>query len=399
MRLRWVLLITIAFGLLVGPLVKDIPGFVVIALGDYTVQTRLWQAIVVIFLLLLFFILLYHLIARVWNGASRFRSWSGGRRWEKSRQRTIKGIIALSEGDWKNAEKLLTSAGNDSDTPLINFLAAAQAAQFQKADARRDNYLQQAHLVEPKAEIAIGLTQAQLQLDHGQVEQALATLTQLKNISPKHHHILFLLQKIYRHIGDWQRFIDMVPDLKKASSLSEDELEQFQLLAWQNILIKEATTSGIEAVHLTWMSVPKNFSKNVVLIVSYAELLIRHGSHLEAEKMLNTNIRKLQDEKSLYLYGKVLLDDPIKQLAFVESLHKTFPDNAIYNLTLGRICLSNKLWGKARTALEESLALNPAAETYQELARAFEALGEMDAAKKCYREGLAESINKPAVSV
>ncbi len=94
-----------------------------------------------------------------------------------------------------------------------------------------------------------------------------------------------------------------------------------------------------------------------------------------------------------------MLDDPIKQLAFVESLHKTFPDNAIYNLTLGRICLSNKLWGKARTALEESLALNPAAETYQELARAFEALGEMDAAKKCYREGLAESINKPAVSV
>ena len=47
MRLRWVLLTTIAAGLLIGPIIKDIPGFIVIALGHYTVQTRLWQAVVV----------------------------------------------------------------------------------------------------------------------------------------------------------------------------------------------------------------------------------------------------------------------------------------------------------------------------------------------------------------
>ena len=62
-------------------------------------------------------------------------------------------MIALAEADWKNAEKLLSSGAAESDTPLMNFLAAAKAAQAQKADARRDNYLRQAHLAEPDAEI------------------------------------------------------------------------------------------------------------------------------------------------------------------------------------------------------------------------------------------------------
>ena len=395
MRLRWVLLITVVAGLMVGPLIKDIPGFVVIALGNYTIQSRLWQVVVALIILLLFLILLYHLLARAWNSAGRFKSWSGGRRWKKARQRTIKGMIALSEGDWGSAEKMLIRAVPDSDTQLIIYLAAAQAAQAQKEDARRDEYLRQAHLAEPNAEIAIGLTQAQLQLNHGQYEQALATLTHLKNLVPKHAHVLLLLQKLYRRLGDWRRFLDLVPELKKAAAVSATELEKYQLLGWQNLLIREAATGGIEAIHSLWVTIPKNICRQVQLISCYAELLIHYGAHLEAEKILSKGIRKLEDERLLYLYGKVLADDPGKQLAFVEGLSKKFADNAVWLLTLGRICLHKKLWGKARTYLEQSLELKSSPETYHELARAFEALGEMGEAKRFYAEGLEEAMVKP----
>jgi len=398
MRLRWVVLITIALGLLVGPLIKDIPGFVVFALGDYTVQTRLWQAVVVLIILLLFFILVYHLIARVWNSAGRFRSWSGGRRWKKSRQKTINGMIALAEGHWQKAEKWLTTAVPDSDMQLVNYLAAAQAAQAQKADARRDNYLRQAHLAEPNAEIAIGLTQAQLQLNHGQYEQALATLTHLQNLAPKHDHVLWLLQHLYRRLGDWQRFIDLGPQLKKSSSISAADLEKFQLTAWKNLLIKDAAQGGIEAIHSLWANIPKQQSKQNDMICCYSELLIQHGAHLEAEKILRTNISKQGNERLLYLYGKVLADDPGKQLTFIEGLSKKFSGNSVWLLTLGRICLNKKLWGKAKAYFEQSLALVASPETYQELARAYEALGETEAATRCYREGLKDAIEQPVIS-
>jgi HemY protein len=395
MKFRWILLITIATGLLIGPIIKDIPGFVVIALGDYTVQTRLWQAIVLIIILMLFFILGYHLIARFWNSAGRFKNWSGGRRWKKSRQKTINGMIALAEGDWIKAEKWITSAIPDSDTKLINYLAAAQAAQAQKANARRDNYLRQAHLAEPNAEIAIGLTQAQLQLNHGQYEQALATLTHLQNLAPKHGHVLLLLQKLYRHLGDWQRFLEIVPLLKKSATLSNADLESFQLIAWKNLLIRDAARGGIEAIHSLWMTIPKSLCKEVALISCYAELLISYGAHLEAEKLLRNNIGKLKDERLLSLYGTVKADNPSKQLIFVEGLHKSFTDSSIWLLTLGRLSINNELWGKAKTYLEQSIALKPKPEAYQALALALEALGETEAVKNCYRQGLKDAIDKP----
>ncbi|MCP3673182.1 MAG: hypothetical protein GY829_01735 [Gammaproteobacteria bacterium] len=394
MRFRWILLSTVIFGLLVGPLIKDIPGFVVIALGNYTVQTRLWQAVFVFIILLLFFILLYHLFARMWNSAGRLKSWSGGRRWKRARLSTIKGMIALSEGDWKNAEKLLTSAVPNSETQLINFLAAAQAAQAQKEDARRDDYLRQAHLVEPNAEIAIGLTQSQLQLNHGQYEQALASLTHLKNIAPKHAHVLMLLQKLYRHLGDWQRFLDIVPELKKNSCLTEDELTKYQYLAWERLLIRDANNGGIEALHSRWLQIPKDIRKNVKLLSCYAELLIENGGDFEAEKILNTGIRKYQDEKLLYLYGKVKAEDAVKQLAFVEGLGKKFTGNVTWLLSAGRLSLNKKLWGKAKAYLEQAIELKPSSEIYQELARAYEELGEDELAKKCYSEGLEQAIKK-----
>lgn len=398
MRLRWTLLTTLAVGLLVGPLIKDIPGFVVIAIGNYTVQTRLWQVIAMVVILMLLFVLFYHSFARLWSSAGRLRNWTGGRRWTKARQRTIRGMIALSEGHWQKAEKLLTTSVSDSDTQLINYLAAAQAAQAQKANTRRDNYLRQAHLAEPNAEIAIGLTQAQLQLNHGQYEQALATLTHLKKLAPKHDHVLLLLQKLYRQLGDWQRFIELVPLLKKSTSLAAPDLERFQIYAWKNLMIRAAARGGIESLQSQWMKIAKPFQRLPDMLYHYSELLLQHGAHLEAEKVLNVNIRKLKDERLLYLYGKVVTENLDKQLSFVEGLNKSFTGNAIWLLTLGRICRHKSLWGKAKSYFEQSLALKPSAETYQELGFVFEALGETDTAIKFYREGLRVAVDQPVKS-
>lgn len=395
MRLRWTLILTTTLGLLLGPLIKDIPGFVVVAIGTHTMQIRLWQMAVILLIFLLSFILFYHLIARVWNSAGRLRSWSGGRRWKKARQKTIRGMIALAEGDWQRAEKLHSQAVRDSDTRLINYLAAAQAAQAQRQDTRRDGYLREAHLAEPGAEIAIGLTQAQLQLNHGQYEQALATLTHLKNLAPKHGHVLLLLQKLYRKLGDWNAFLDLVPDLKKSSPLSERDLEIFQLSALKNLLIKEAARGGIEALHSLWLTIPKKLRGDVSLICQYAELLMQHGAHLEVEKLLRTQIKKQGDEQLLLLYGKAEFEEPAKQLAFVEGLSKQFSDNAIWLLTIGRICRKMEIWGKAQSALQQSIDLKAAPETYRELAQVYDAMGEKDAAISCYRKGLEDALEKP----
>jgi HemY protein len=57
-------------------------------------------------------------------------------------------------------------------------------------------------------------------------------------------------------------------------------------------------------------------------------------------------------------------------------------------LTLGRLCLQNRLWGKARDYLESSLRLQRSPETCAELARLLAQLGDTERSNLLFQEGL-----------
>ena len=50
----------------------------------------------------------------------------------------------MAEGKWNQAERRLTAHADRAETPLLNYLGAARAAQLQRAYDRRDRYLREA---------------------------------------------------------------------------------------------------------------------------------------------------------------------------------------------------------------------------------------------------------------
>lgn len=58
------------------------------------------------------------------------------------------------------------------------------------------------------------------------------------------------------------------------------------------------------------------------------------------------------------------------------------------HLALGRIAIRNKLWGKARGYLEQSIKLRETPQAYAELAEVFATLGETKLSIDCYKRGL-----------
>ena len=103
----------------------------------------------------------------------------------------------------------------NTDTPLLNYLTAARAAQKMGDSKLRDHYLREAQHSMPDAKIAVELTQAQLQLANNQWEQALATLRHLHDLAPHHPYVLKLLMNLYKEIRDWPQLIAILPDLRK----------------------------------------------------------------------------------------------------------------------------------------------------------------------------------------
>ena len=68
-------------------------------------------------------------------------------------------------------------------------------------------------------------------------------------------------------------------------------------------------------------------------------------------------------------------------------LEKT-PDNPVLLTAAARLSTSAKLWGKDRSLLRESINVKPSAMAWQTLADLESHLGEQEAAKQSYAQGL-----------
>jgi HemY protein len=264
-------------------------------------------------------------------------------------------------------------------------LAAARAAQAQGADQRRDHYLKLAHENHPSADIAVGLTQAELQLKHNQLEQALATLRHLHQLAPKHAQVLKALASLYQQLGDWEHLLEMIPLLRKRKVMKADAIEA--LLQQCYLALLQTAKSGTELSAL-WTRIPGNAQQNENILSQYVQRLLDMEESNLAEPLLRNALRKKYSEPLLALYGKVHSTELTRQLMLVESLLVEHEHDAVVLLAAGRLALRNKLWGKARSYLEASVNVQPTTEAYNELGNLLERMGENEAAAECFRDGL-----------
>ena len=389
MKRVFILLVALVVGGLAGSWVKNLPGFVIIAWEKTSVEMRLWVAVVFVLLTICIVLLLIYIVRSILGSAGKIRGWHGGRSWRRSRRKTIEGMLAFTEGRWKKSEDAMVEAAKISDTQLINYLVAAQAAQHQNAEVRRDAYLRLAYQAEPAAKVAIGLTQAQLQLQQNQLEQALASLKDLQQESPNHPYILKLLAKIFEQLQDWDKLLEILPLLKKHKVLDKAAFQKMESHCISGLISQFAKRSDVEGMQDCWQNLSSNIRKKKSHILFYAQNLIDFEQWDEAESLVKPLIKKSADAEVLALYGNIESSLSDKQFSFLESWLSSSTDapREVY-LTLGKLAFRCQLWGKARHFLERSLHLKPSAEGYLMMAKVLEQLGESGHAIDCYQKGL-----------
>ncbi len=395
-RLFLLLLVLIAVASGAVLILRD-TGYVLIRYGTLSVESSLTLAVLVI---LVGFVVLYYLLRFIIGMLAlprRLRAWRLRRQAQRARLSLQRGMIDLAEGHWEKAEKALQKARH-SDMPLLNYLAAARAAQQLGAHERRDEYLKLAHQSMPSADIAVGLAQAELQIAHHQQEQALATLTRLHDIAPKHGYVLKLLMRLYRELRDWERLRELLPELRKRGVGSNAELDEIEIEMHLALLEKSAQARDLAALQLTWNRIAKHVREQERVLCSYARQLIALEANAAAEPLIRDALKNRWSEELVYLYGTLAGPDPARQLANAEVWLKTQGKNSVLLLTLGRLSKRNHLWGKARAYLEASLGIRPRAETYQELGSLLEQLKDKETALQCYRKGMSMAVADGAPS-
>ncbi|TDJ29593.1 MAG: hypothetical protein E2O55_02890 [Gammaproteobacteria bacterium] len=357
-------------------------GYVLINFAGYVIEMSVPALLV---LLTLGYVVIRAMVA-LWRAPRRLGKAFADGQLKRSGAKLTRGLIHIAEGNWSKGERLLTQGLKGTDAPLINYLMAARAAQLQGGNERRDDWLKLAYEELPGAEIAILLTQAELQLEHAEYERALATLNRIEETHPNHPVALALLAKTHRALQDWDRLIGILPRLGAAKLKAGD---REQLTAEALAVYTARTDLTYEDLEGLWSRLPAKIRDASQLIALYATGLSMLGRGDQAEREIRSALKKDWNEDLIIAYGRIETSEPAKRLKRAEQWLKSHAEDGALLLTAARLCMAEELWGKARSYLESSLALAPRTDAYALYGRLLKQFGEDEDAALAFRSGLA----------
>jgi HemY protein len=356
-------------------------GYVLINFRGYVIE----MSVPALVLILALAYVVIRVLRRLWRAPRALGQALAGRSGRKAGDRLTRGLMHMAEGDFNRSERLLTQGLKDSTAPLVNYLMAARAAQSQGARERRNEWLKLACEALPEAEVTVLLTQAELQLEDGELERALATVQRILEKQPDNRTALALLARCKIALGDRAGLIELLPRLGR-SKLPGETLADIAAQALEALLAHAELTA--EAYAPLWSALPAGVRQAPEVLRMHVRILDRLGDGEQGVKELVTALKRVWDPSLVRAYGEIKGRDPLKQLRKAEDWLKAHPDDGALLFTTARLCMRNELWGKARSYLESSLALAPNPEAYAVYGSLLEQLGERDQAALAYHSGL-----------
>ncbi len=389
-----ILLLALGVGAYLSIFLTEDPGYVLVTFRDYSIEATLAAVIISI---IIFYVLVFGFIKllRVFNPFKLFSkdTWYKIFNKKNPRRQTEQGWQYLLLGKWQEAYKLLVESANRSQAPSINYLAAAYAA-FQRNDHLACTFcLSQAKQQSIVPNTGIKTFQALLDLKSGKEEQSLALLLAIKKEQADSPYVLMLLKDIYISLKDWEQLSSLMPELEKQKVLTNDDLLNLKEKLAIHRLHKATTNSANHhELKTIWNGFSKVLQKRELVMEAYLRALLTTGDSAEAVRLLTKYIKYQWSDRLVELLGYIDNQDVAEHILLLEGWVKDRPKNVNLMLTLGRLSLRNKLWGKAREYFESALHFSnntgSSAEINAELGRLLEHLGEHEKSLLCYRQAM-----------
>ncbi|WP_137974645.1 heme biosynthesis HemY N-terminal domain-containing protein [Pseudomonas sp. F(2018)] len=393
-RAALLLILVVAAATALGLAIVEHSGYVLIAWKGLRYESSLWVFLLLIVVGVLLLWTLRWLVRLLLVSGGLVNPWSRRQRGRRQQLAADKGLLDLIEGRWERAVRHLRLAAEGERQPLMYYLGAARAAHKLGRVEESEELLEHALQRQPQAELAIALTHAELQREQGNLQGALDTLQAMRERHPRHHLVLEQLQRTLLERGDWAALLDLLPELRKAKVLEGEALAELEHKVWIARLHaagEQGLNQGevaLQPLTAAWQQLSSAQRQDVELLLAYAGQLRALGAQEEAEEVLRKALKQGYDARLMRLYGQLRGRDPARQLQTAEGLLKQHPQDPLLLLSLGRLCLQNGLWGKAREYFEISLEFSRSAETCAELARLLASQGDVEGSNRLLQEML-----------
>lgn len=386
--LSLVILFAAAIGLAVGA--RFNPGNVVFFYPPYRIDLSLNLFIL---LAILAFVLLYAILNAVRTAQQMPQRVAAYRREKREREgnRALRDALkALFEGRFGQAEKAAARAAESPDNAGLAALIAARAANRMTQTERRNAWLAKVQ-DDTSLKTARLMTAIELSVDGHQPESALEAVNELNASGTRHIHALRLALKANQRAKNWPEVLRLVRLLDKRNAIHPALSRRLRELAYDDLLSNQAHDP--ESIRRVWSGIPSDERVHPFVALRAAKAFNTNGLHAEARTVVERALAAGWDERLVRVYGNSADAEGtpalLAQIEHCEEWARARPTDPELALTLGSLCLRQKLWGKAQRHLEQALSDATAAETVQEahlkLAQLHEALNQTDQAASHYR--------------
>jgi HemY protein len=312
--------------------------------------------------------------------AVEFRREQQQARARRAFQEAVRGFFEGRFGRAERAARLALEGGEAVDLSLV---VAARSAHELRSFQARDEYLREMESRAANERYLRLMTQAELLLEERRYHDALQALSGLED---KHTAALRLELRAQQLAKNWDQVLQLLPQLDKRKVFEPGILTQIKRQA-QTENLKRKGLDG-KALGEYWDRLPAEDRKDGRLAATAAQCFIALGGVSAAHEIIEQSLEASWNSALLPLYVEGLPRDARRHLERAESWLQRHPNDPILLLVLGQLCMQQALWGKARSYLEASLAVEPTHTAYVEFGKLLERVGEAEEASRMYRRGL-----------
>lgn len=372
------------------------PGFMMLVYPPYRIELSLTLFVV---LLSLAFVLGYGSVRLMLSAlqlpayARKFRS---ERAQARSRELLNEVLSAFFEGRYAAAEKAAARAMESGETSALHPIIAARSAHELREYNKRDAYLSAAEGMKnfyPGTRKTIGdatmrlMATTKFMLDQHDPRAALNALHELRDSGIKGHLGAMSLElKAQQQSGNWDDVLNLLDQLEKRESIDAMAAEQLRQQAWLEKIRQQEDLAGLAAC---LKNIPADFKRRGKIAATAASALMRYGGCSLAQQLLSDSLNGQWDSELVALYGDCQTGDVVAQIEQAEKWLNVHKQDAGLLLALGKLCLHQKLWGKARNYLDASVSLAPSHAAFTALGQLADRLGKSDEALKYYQSAIA----------
>jgi HemY protein len=352
-------------------------GYVQFVFPPYKMEMPLTLFMFVLFAVFVLGYLLVRLTFVTLNLPEHVRGFRKERAASKGRTAMMEALKAYFEGRFAAAEKAAVRAMELGENSGLNPIVAARAAHEQREFDKRDAYLAQAEGKSVGESTMRLMAKAEFLLDQKQPQSALNSLKELSDTG-MHKHIgaLGLELKAQQQARNWDAVLEVMEQLEKRKAIDKVVALQMRQQAWLEKLGTQST--DLPALRALWKAIPTEIKRRSKIAAVAAQAFGKLGDCQSAQHLLAESLNAQWDSELVTLFGECHSDNNIAQIEQAERWLKLHTDDAGLMLALGKLCMHQKLWGKAQSYLDASLSLKTSRAAFTALGQLAEKMGKQD---------------------